>query len=1043
MEPYFSRDGSGRAKQPTLSFSLDTAANTDDSSSDDSGSSVQQGAAKKLKAEGAAAPSQLPINLPDVSAIFAYRRQRLYRSLPVRRSRPGESGITAEEFVQLLQGPLCGSASAAASAVPAPLSASHLLVADFNLRYGTQASESFCLVLSSSAAAPRCPLLDCELTAPRLRVTVSREPPSQLINPLTGYSLSMEGAVVVPATSASSSRSSFSSAAVPAVRTAVTSDRSAVATFDSKRVLTVSCDSGEQLCSLYDRLYARWLADADSSAQQTAVALPLVDCLQRCFPALRMDDSAAHSVECRMDESSGRMSALLLRRLQLVLCASPGAQPSLPFHCVLSTRARFGQPDTPQQRLFSLVPLQEGRAPLQNWVAACAFSLLIALPELVREQTDFGSVGPIGTVRAVLKLNRDGQASFVISEAACGPRETDRFIAVQLYETAVELASKSGSCQLVSPLRSFALLRQSELLTPRLCPQLHTAAQGRALEPLCCFVCADTGGVRLGEEQVRRLQALVARALGPSNGGADCCLKGIPSISHQPEGAFLLLQPHLPDGQLVVSAGWQSSAQAATDAARDASPAALPEATAGSSLLPRLMAVPQVFHLVLDLLDLNDVAHALVVVCRSSKQQLAPLFPAAVLSVRYWSLSAPARFQRWADPWPLHWEEPVLSIRRDRLIARRQLETRPACCRALQSLPVHYAAAVELQSRINTFRIAVMRQPPFLVLPQLHETPAALRAPASQSTTRHPLHPAFFTSLPDVLLQLQLITPAFCADQRPRELGSTTMHWTEPARDSSWQTAVQLPRSAAGAEAPASYVQHDWLRNLGECRLDGDGDSIWSAFTGPVYAYDDGSRTAADGEAQRQETKEAEAETVAGLRLTAEQANAVIARHWHWHNRPAPTVSLPVRLRYPPSLQEAPVVRHMPNIDGTKLHVYCSSIASCLQAKKLLDDLQQYREQWRHSAQRLQDDEKQRQQAQHTADEGVVVHERIQQVSGEQEMDVAMSGEVIALEQQQEEAGERPLPAFRVCVPLQDALLAQLGVVMRLSDDWKRSAPTS
>ena len=1060
-----------QSKKQRTDLSLSPLASSSSSSSSSSSAPADAEANSRL---------YYPVHLPDVRSIFTYRQARLYRSVPL--SRAYEKAPVPLEWLERLCGQLHPGVATRAGPT---FAATHLRVDACVLRYSADVTEQFALEL---AGPLRSPLLGCELERAELSISVQRgerhQGTAHLVHPVSGYKLRFTADIQWAAEPSAS----------PMV---VASLDLGTPTYPHwVQEMDIDCSSGLGLCGLYDALYHRTRVGVGSgSGRQRQRAMPLHDSIHRCFPAVEIDDGhssaefnakpsvvphtpvsrrlpaarekAGQSLRCTLDAALSSLSAVRLRSLHLVL-PPPPPLPSPPdsgdqsSRCVapssirftLATKEIYDKPDTFHQRRLALTPRLEPplaaaerprptaeKIPLTAWLRAIGrpqIAALLPIPVVQRAETSGGE--------ALVVLDGDGRPEWLLSRAGCGPVESDALTVLHVYKSREEQEATEGDVvRPSSALRSFALLRHEQLLSPRLFPYLEDAVRGRALTPLWSFVQAETDGATLGKEEVKAVADFPVRAYAAEGSyfpGYRGWLEGIERISHEPAGAFIATQPHLSNGQLLLPMP-RSPRGASTTVSTAAAPLpfavlhSTPSTSASSvALLGHVMAIPGLFHAVLDALDLNSIVHALTVVVRSSRL-LALHFSSAVMDRAYWSQSTPARFARWADAAPVHWQSGTLTIRRDRLLARlMEKDASRGDCGALSALPVGYLAAVEMQARLNTFSLRVMRQPAWLVLPQRY--PPTLTYPAvfaHQPVTS--LRPALVYSLPDAVVELLLVTPAFCGDQRPRDVYQDTIFWTKPPRDGRFTRPVRL----SDAASPAEYVEREWLLPLFDARPDGDGDSVWAIYTGPTYVYEDGLT------AQEKTAGGEQKEDVSGLRLTAEQATAVVAQHWRWSHRPSPIVSGAVCLRYVNDLNHCLVARYMPNIDGEKMHVYSSNTASCvMQARRHSPVIAALREQWRASAARLEDDER-RKAAVGSAggpmvappEEGTRVRDALQ-IEGASAMDEGMlqdmSGEVIAQEQADEDAGVRPRPPVRVCVAMQNLLLSLLPARMVERGDW-------
>ena len=567
----------------------------------------------------------------------------------------------------------------------------------------------------------------------------------------------------------------------------------------------------------------------------------------------------------------------------------------------------------------------------------------------------------------VVRTGADGGVVCVAGSVECGSLVSDQLLFFNRFAPRIALPTVSSTPRqrgldshvhdlLASPVNRGVSLQCRSVLDPAVFPQLAALTHGQCLEPLYQYVHWETeGDLNLSTDEGEKFRSAYA-VLG--------CLSSLPVIPHhiRPTNAVLALQPHLSDGYvelpaLVVSplpfSTTLPDTAISTSTVLRSSPSSSLSASSPSRPSPALLSFTSggcdVFiECIVPYLDTNSLLFGLLPAVHS-----LAAFTAALTSSSYGRRVLVARYSTFSDA--ALWSNELLSALRDegfnqqRVEGNREAEAKSEVINNTISNKkseqidieenrahrheMHWAAAFDLQARINKYLIRVMLQRKEDILPQLYQPPpvaAPHSLPASsdaQPSTPGTVRPVYRT-VPDAAMELLLCVPPFFP--LPRRVGSGhQLHSIALAEEYS------LGGRTVSNPSPHRTDFAAFMRSTDEDII----RSTWSLYMGPVYVYEN-KHTADRG----------------WVVPNAEPCRAL----WEAPRyRLVEKVESTVRLTYIDDVNQLPVVRRLVRGAGfpadyssahNELHLFTATLADCFKVRGVTALIERTRLQWRKIA---------------------------------------------------------------------------------------------
>ena len=571
-----------------------------------------------------------------------------------------------------------------------------------------------------------------------------------------------------------------------------------------------------------------------------------------------------------------------------------------------------------------------------------------------------------------------------------------------------------------SQLNRCLLLRDRAVLDPAVFPRLATLTHNHCLEPEYMYVLCETeGSVELAQDERELFNSL----LYPVRMG------GIHPLRLRPTNAVCALSPHLPSGCLELPAS--ALAIVATGSTLVDSRATVTVATSSQSSFANIQRCSvEMLLLCASYLDTNSLLFGLLPALHS-----LPAVTTALMTSMNGRCILLSRFGASSDA--ALWSEQLLDKWRRVGFKQQRASVKPSwsawddskklkertvkACeqvdreeqRALR-LEVHWAAIVDLQTRVNKYLIRVMLQRRELVLPQLYlpslplPPPLASPPPAPPGTVR-----PVYTTVPDLVLQLLLCVPPFRAlptqagqhgelavdNQLKRFVGDT------PQQHANFAAILRIPNCAA-------YDENDEPTDS-----DHTAKALYMLCMGPVYAYEN-DYTAGKGVAVAMaELRELSIED--NRDAGEQQPRPLIPLIPHDANR-----QRAVRQLFIEDVNQLPVLAirwYDRGLDNYPPYV-AETLRSCFKRERVLDLIAETRAKWRRRATKYRQSAARQQVEDRVAEEGTG--------ESDEEEDAADGGE----DREDADAGAK----LEYVEPLMDALLKQLCSALQTEEEWMR-----
>ena len=572
-----------------------------------------------------------------------------------------------------------------------------------------------------------------------------------------------------------------------------------------------------------------------------------------------------------------------------------------------------------------------GRMPFAQLLRLINVPAGLAPPALL-DRVQFSSVAA-----ALLVPHTTGVALCIAGVADCGPCTRDELLfynrlapAAPRTENTVTVGplAADGNGLLCSPINCWLRLQCRPLLDPAVFPQLATLTAGRCLEPLYQYVLCETeGGVEASEEQRAAFEKAHHRVAQHQQYNSFYPLKA------RPTNAVFALQPHSPSGylELPTSALTPPAKHAsshhplATTSSSTSLYLSSSTSSVSSSLLVRM--AERFTHLLLqcaDYLDTNSLLYGLLPAVHS-----LPAAKAALTSSSYGRRVLLSRYGAWSDA--ALWSGELLSkwrqvaFHKQKAEVMNEYESFPLAEETIRKLceqldrkqetankrEVHWAAIVDLQSRINRFLIRLMKQRKEHILPQLNQRPSTSvgRVDVSAGTAR-----PVYTTVPDAAMALLMCVPPF--HSLPTRVNSSSI-----------TTADECTLEEGDTANNASPHHVDFASFMCWAEVS-DGACVYSLYMGPVYVYEN-EHTAGKG-------CEVGMAELAGRKDAGDQPLLKKLKQGR-----------AVRQLLIDDVNQLPVTRRMPYAGTPGITVFSPTLAAFFNAKGVTKTLEKQRAKWR------------------------------------------------------------------------------------------------
>ena len=542
--------------------------------------------------------------------------------------------------------------------------------------------------------------------------------------------------------------------------------------------------------------------------------------------------------------------------------------------------------------------------------------------------------------------------------------------------------------RLASHIQLWVNLQCRPLLNSTVFPLLATLTGGvfssgsfhvvRAIEPQYRYVlCQTEGGVVLSDEQRDEF----ADSLSTIADGAGS--HSIYPLQLRPTAGLFAIQPHLPSGYLelptsaLTLAGPHFFSRFGPLPALHSDPSTASRG-ASSLLVDLSQSSVEVFYHCLAYLDTNSLLFGLLPALHS-----LPAVTAALTHSTYGRRVLLARYGAWSDT--ALWSAELLSEwRREGFEQQRGTlkERYPAGIMARSNQPgksqafitklcqqidrqesganeheVHWAAVIDLQTRINRYLIRVMLQRKEDILPQLYQRPpAAVVQQQAVSGATQPVRSAtarpIYLTVPDAAMELLLCVPPFHPLPAVMDEYAVITDGECPDGADSFHNATADHVDFAGV----LRVVRTWPAH----------SKLLSLYMGPVYAYDN--------------------EYTAG-RGVAVDTSGVASRRDAWgellveRGRDEFEPSRGVRLLFIDDVNQLPVARHA----NYCTYLFAPTLAACFTAQGVTDLIRSTRAEWRRIAEGRTESESSSDKQQQLEDEQEVAEEQESKKEEEEE----------------------------------------------------------